>query len=67
MPPSLDLYHKVKAVGWKVILVTGRKEPSRAHTADNLKAVGYSDYDLLILNSSIMSGSLGWALTKRNL
>ncbi|KAL3681449.1 hypothetical protein R1sor_024405 [Riccia sorocarpa] len=56
MPPSLDLYHKLKAAGWKVILVTGRKEPSRAHTADNLKAVGYSDYDLLILKTDDYTG-----------
>ncbi|OAY70111.1 Acid phosphatase 1 [Ananas comosus] len=46
---SLKLYEEVRALGFKVFLLTGRSEGHRTFTVENLKKVGFQDWDRLIL------------------
>jgi acid phosphatase len=56
--PSLKLYEDVLNLGYKVILLTGRKESHRAVTVDNLINAGFRDWHQLILRSSDDKGKL---------
>lgn len=47
--PSLKLYEKVKDLGYKVILLTGRRENHRVITIENLINAGFNNWDALIL------------------
>lgn len=47
--PSLKLYQKVKDLGYKVFLLTGRSENHRAITVENLRKAGFHNWDKLIL------------------
>ncbi|KAJ8766704.1 hypothetical protein K2173_005315 [Erythroxylum novogranatense] len=49
LPASLKLYKKVKQMGFKVFLLTGRSEYQRSATVKNLVSAGYSDWERLIL------------------
>lgn len=46
---SLKLYEEVRGLGFKIFLLTGRAEGQRSMTTDNLNAVGFQDWDKLIL------------------
>ncbi|CAA7038957.1 unnamed protein product [Microthlaspi erraticum] len=50
--PSLKLYQKVKDLGYKIVLLTGRREIHRAVTVENLLNTGFRNWDELILRSS---------------
>ncbi|KAK2354365.1 Chaperone DnaJ-domain superfamily protein [Trifolium repens] len=56
--PSLKLYEDVLNLGYKVILLTGRKESHRAVTVDNLINAGFRDWHQLILRSSDDKGKI---------
>lgn len=56
--PSLKLYEDVLNLGYKVILLTGRRESHRAVTVDNLINAGFRDWHQLILRSSDDKGKL---------
>jgi len=47
--PSLKLYQKVIHLGYKVILLTGRRENHRVITVENLRNAGFHNWDKLIL------------------
>ncbi|XP_020595975.1 acid phosphatase 1-like [Phalaenopsis equestris] len=49
---SLKLYKEVLDLGFKVFLLTGRSEAQRAITVDNLKCVGFRDWEKLILRGT---------------
>ncbi|CAN8273959.1 unnamed protein product [Cochlearia groenlandica] len=49
--PSLKLYKKVIDLGFRVILLTGRRESHRAVTVENLVNAGFRNWDELILRS----------------
>ncbi|KAL1201192.1 Acid phosphatase 1 [Cardamine amara subsp. amara] len=49
--PSLKLYQKVKDLGYKVFLLTGRSENHRGITVENLRNAGFHNWDKLILRS----------------
>uniref|UniRef100_A0A1J3FR17 Acid phosphatase 1 n=1 Tax=Noccaea caerulescens TaxID=107243 RepID=A0A1J3FR17_NOCCA len=49
--PSLKLYQRVIDLGYKVILLTGRKESHRLVTVENLINAGFQNWDKLILRS----------------
>lgn len=47
--PTLALYQYAKSHGFAVFFITGRQEPERSTTIDNLKKAGYDQWDGLIL------------------
>lgn len=47
--PSLRLYKEVSSLGFKVILMTGRRERHRSITVDNLSRAGFQEWEKLIL------------------
>lgn len=47
--PSFKLYQKVVDLGYKVILLTGRRENHRVITVENLRNAGFHNWDKLIL------------------
>ncbi|XP_047327367.1 acid phosphatase 1 [Impatiens glandulifera] len=47
--PSLILYEEVLKVGFRVFLLTGRSESYMDATVENLKRVGFQDWDMIIL------------------
>ncbi|CAF2321707.1 unnamed protein product [Brassica napus] len=47
--PSLKLYQRVIALGYKIFLLTGRKETHRLVTVENLINAGFQNWDKLIL------------------
>lgn len=49
LPESLKLYRRLLRLGFKIVLLTGRMEPSRNLTESNLKNVGYHSWEKLIL------------------
>ncbi|XP_010536549.1 PREDICTED: acid phosphatase 1-like [Tarenaya hassleriana] len=49
---SLKLYQKVRDLGYKVFLLTGRSESHRLVTVENLINAGFQNWDKLILRSS---------------
>ncbi|XP_010433681.1 PREDICTED: acid phosphatase 1-like [Camelina sativa] len=49
--PSLKLYQMVQDMGYKVILLTGRRENHRVVTVENLRNAGFHNWDKLILRS----------------
>ncbi|XP_023547254.1 acid phosphatase 1-like [Cucurbita pepo subsp. pepo] len=49
LPMSLRLYKKLKSLGFKIFLLTGRGESQRAVTQQNLLQAGYSGWEKLIL------------------
>lgn len=49
LPESLKLYRRLLPLGFKIVLLTGRMEPSRNFTESNLKNVGYHSWEKLIL------------------
>ncbi|CAL9243088.1 unnamed protein product [Arabidopsis halleri] len=49
--PSLKLYQRVIDLGYKVFLLTGRKESHRLVTVENLINAGFQNWDKLILRS----------------
>ncbi|ONK80435.1 uncharacterized protein A4U43_C01F17690 [Asparagus officinalis] len=46
---SLKFYEEVLGLGFKVFLLTGRAEAQRSTTTDNLHAVGFRNWEKLIL------------------
>ncbi|KAF7143773.1 hypothetical protein RHSIM_Rhsim05G0028300 [Rhododendron simsii] len=49
LPASLKLYKEVQQLGFTLFLLTGREESQRNVTMKNLKDVGYSNWERLIL------------------
>ncbi|KAJ0267330.1 HAD superfamily [Hirschfeldia incana] len=49
--PSLKLYQRVVDLGYKIFLLTGRKESHRLVTVENLINAGFQNWDKLILRS----------------
>ncbi|KAJ4875840.1 hypothetical protein Rs2_40858 [Raphanus sativus] len=49
--PSLKLYQRVVDLGYKIFLLTGRKESHRLVTVENLISAGFQNWDKLILRS----------------
>ena len=49
IPASLNLYRELQQLGFKIVLLTGRSEPFRNATAENLKFAGYDNWERLIL------------------
>ncbi|KAI3940327.1 hypothetical protein MKW98_024734 [Papaver atlanticum] len=49
---SLKLYQEVQGLGFKVFLLTGRKEEHRGVTVENLQNAGFQKWDKLLLRSS---------------
>ncbi|XP_022945991.1 acid phosphatase 1-like isoform X1 [Cucurbita moschata] len=49
LPASLTLYKRVKKLGFKIFILTGRAEFQRAITEQNLIDAGYSGWEKLIL------------------
>ncbi|CAN7136590.1 unnamed protein product [Brassica rapa subsp. narinosa] len=47
--PSLKLYQRVIDLGYRVFLLTGRKESQRVVTVENLINAGFQNWDKLIL------------------
>ncbi|XP_022154691.1 acid phosphatase 1-like [Momordica charantia] len=52
LPASLRLFNKVKGLGIKIFLLTGRPEAQRAITQQNLLDAGYSGWEKLILRGA---------------
>ncbi|XP_026453270.1 acid phosphatase 1-like isoform X1 [Papaver somniferum] len=49
LPETLKLYKHLKALGFKVVYITGREENRRDITRKNLHAVGYKNWEKLLL------------------
>ncbi|KAL2928963.1 Acid phosphatase 1 [Bienertia sinuspersici] len=49
LPASLRLYKELQQLGFTIFLLTGRSEPYRNATEANLRNVGYSNWEKLIL------------------
>ena len=49
VPANLDLYKKLVNLGFKIVFLTGRSETYRNITIENLKNVGYTTWEKLIL------------------
>ena len=49
VPANLDLYKKLVNLGFKIVFLTGRSEKNRNATTENLKNVGYTTWEKLIL------------------
>ncbi|GAB4852684.1 hypothetical protein Ancab_016898 [Ancistrocladus abbreviatus] len=58
LPASLSLYKKIKQLGFKVFLLTGRSESSRNITVKNLLYAGYRKWERLILRGHSDQGKL---------
>ena len=46
---SLKLYEEILRLGFKIFLLTGRSEGQKIVTVENLKKVGFQDWEKLIL------------------
>lgn len=57
LPPVVDLYKQARALGFEVILLSGRTESSREGTARNLNAIGVDDYKTLVLMPADWKGT----------
>ena len=47
--PTLDVYNTAKSLGAAIFFITGRDEPQRAATEQNLQSAGYFGYTRLIM------------------
>nr|AFJ66209.1 hypothetical protein 34G24.7 [Capsella rubella] len=56
--PSLKLYQRVIDLGYKVFLLTGRKESHRLVTVENLINAGFQNWDKLILRNDVVAFGL---------
>ncbi|PON54489.1 Acid phosphatase [Parasponia andersonii] len=56
LPATLELYEALLNLGIKVVFITGRPESQRNVTSSNLKAVGYTTWEELVLKGSEYSG-----------
>ncbi|XP_038891178.1 acid phosphatase 1-like [Benincasa hispida] len=52
LPASLTVYNRVKKLGFKIFIITGRSESQRVVTERNLIDAGYSGWEKLILRGS---------------
>ncbi|KAM4100072.1 hypothetical protein ACJW30_05G041500 [Castanea mollissima] len=50
VPGILDLYKKLQSLGYKIVIISGRSESLRAVTIKNLKNLGFTNWEKLILN-----------------
>jgi len=55
---TFKLFHEIKDRGFKIILVSSRKETLRSSTVDNLIKVGYHGWKSLMLRYVTCSSSL---------
>lgn len=46
---TLELFHEIKNKGFKIFLISSRKENLRSPTVDNLVSVGYHGWNRLTL------------------
>ncbi|XP_050285959.1 acid phosphatase 1-like isoform X3 [Quercus robur] len=67
VPANLDLYKKLVNLGFKIVFLTGRSETYRNITIENLKNVGYTTWEKLILKQTSESSTtaLVYKSTKR--
>ncbi|KAK9066206.1 hypothetical protein SSX86_013527 [Deinandra increscens subsp. villosa] len=49
IPASLKLYNQLIELGFKIVFLTGTREPFTVPRTENLKAVGYTQWEKLIL------------------
>jgi len=65
----LHLYEEVKAKGYFVVFITGRREATRAETERMLTAAGYTDWQSLIMYPNhlkhTVSALVGWKDSER--
>ncbi|XP_019199430.1 PREDICTED: acid phosphatase 1-like isoform X2 [Ipomoea nil] len=52
LPASLELYRNIQKLGFKIFLLTGRKQSQLNQTVRNLLEVGYINWDRLILRDT---------------
>ncbi|KAM0944702.1 putative Acid phosphatase [Dioscorea sansibarensis] len=52
LPESLKLYKKLLSLGIKVIILTGRREPTREATSTNLQKAGFHTWEKLLLKGN---------------
>ncbi|KAD4889329.1 hypothetical protein E3N88_21402 [Mikania micrantha] len=57
VPGSVKLYEQLIELGFKIVFLTGTKEPFRTPRIKNLKAVGYTEWEKLILKGENEHGS----------
>ncbi|KAJ8444487.1 hypothetical protein Cgig2_024051 [Carnegiea gigantea] len=58
LPASVSLYKELQQLGFKLFLLTGRSEPSRNATVENLRVAGYDNWERLILRRPSDKGKL---------
>ncbi|KAL4625965.1 hypothetical protein ACB092_05G062100 [Castanea dentata] len=68
VPGILDLYRKLQSIGYKIVIISGRSESLRAVTIKNLKNLGFTNWEKLILKQTSAKGttSLVFKEKKRN-
>ncbi|KAK7858181.1 acid phosphatase 1-like [Quercus suber] len=57
VPGVLDLYKKLQSLGYKIVLISGRSESLRAVTIKNLKNLGFTNWEKLILKQTSDAGT----------
>ncbi|KAK7255486.1 hypothetical protein RIF29_28897 [Crotalaria pallida] len=57
LPETLKLYKRLLKLGIKIVILTGRREDKRNATATNLKSVGYTSWEKLILKGQAFKGT----------
>ncbi|RZC27829.1 Acid phosphatase 1 [Glycine soja] len=53
LPASLRLYNELLGLGFKIFILTGKKEHQRGFTEKNLQPVGYTKWERLILGEGL--------------
>mgnify|MGYP000868698234 CR=1 FL=1 len=51
LTPACEVFRSARRLGFRVIILSGRRERDRAGTEKNLRAVGCGDYERLILKA----------------
>ncbi|MBS0663356.1 MAG: HAD family acid phosphatase [Verrucomicrobia bacterium] len=66
LTPACELLRTARRLGYRVIILSGRRERDRPGTEKNLKAVGCGDYDRLILKADDVRVTTGaWKTEQR--
>ena len=53
LPETLRLYEKLKELGIKPVILTGRREDKRSATKKNLEEAGYLGYEKLLMKYAV--------------
>lgn len=57
VPGILDLYKKLQSLGFKIVFISGRSESLREVTTKNLKNLGFTTWEKLILKQTSDAGT----------